>query len=152
MPSVIQKVTARQIFDAVNWNQLCSQYGDECSLPEIGRINPQPEMYAALEKSGALQCFGAFADDSLVGFAAVLQYIVPHYGKKVASVESLFVEKPYRRTTLGLGLLIRVERYAKEQGCKAIGYSAPAGSTLERLMSRRKKFRRTNSVWMRSLA
>ena len=148
---LISKITARQIFDAANAGELCSQYADECSLPEIGTIKPQLEMYEAMEKSGTLQCFGAFSDEELVGFASVLIYVVPHYGKKIASVESLFVAKPYRRTALGLGLLIKVERYAKEQECYVIGYSAPTGSQLEKLMARRKKFRRTNSVWMRSL-
>jgi GNAT superfamily N-acetyltransferase len=147
----ITKIAAREIFGAANWKNLCTQYGDECSLPEVGRIDPQPETYDRMEQSGALQCFGAFAGDALMGFAAVLIYVAPHYGKKIASVESLFVDKRYRRTVLGLGLLIKVERYAKEQQCAAVGYSAPSGSILETLMSRRKKFRRTNSVWMRSL-
>lgn len=147
----IRKITARAIFEAPSSTKLLSQYGAECSLAEIGDINPQPEMYERMEQSGALQCFGSFSDDALVGFAAVLTYIVPHYGKKLASVESLFVDPAYRRTAVGLGLLIKIERYAKEQGCCAIGYSAPSGGSLERLMARRKKFRRTNSVWMRSL-
>jgi GNAT superfamily N-acetyltransferase len=147
----IRKILASGIFRAPNWDALCSQYGDECSLPEIGKVNPQPEMYASMERHGALQCFGAFADDTLVGFAAVLIYIDPQYGKKVAIVENVFIAPSFRRTTLGLGLLIKVERHAKENGCTAIGYSVPIGGSLERLLARRKKFRKTTSVFTRNL-
>lgn len=148
----IRAVSYADILGAPNARELFDEYGAECSIPEIGQISPQAEMYASMEKSGMLKCFGAFHVKQLVGFATLVTFIVPHYGKRSATVESLFVDRAHRKSLLGLALLVKLERQAKEMGCAAIQYSAPAGSILERLLSNRKSFRKTNSIFTKSLA
>lgn len=146
----IRNISIAEIFRAPNAADLFSEYADECSIPLIGKINPQPEIYAAMERNGMLQCFGAYDGERLIGFATILLPILPHYGKKVATVESLFIEQDGRKGGIGRKLLYSVENFAKNSGCVAILYSAPAGGKLERLLSM-KRYARTNTVFCRSL-
>lgn len=126
---------------------LLAEYAAECSIHEIGAINPQPDIYEAMERAGISRMFGAFSEGFLIGFASMLVTVLPHYGQKTATVESLFVSEPFRKTGAGLGLMAAMEDYASEAGCKAMLYSAPTGGKLERLLSRRKGSRRTNAVF-----
>jgi hypothetical protein len=125
--------------------ELLKDYAAECSIPLIGQINPQPKMYELMEQAGILKCFGFFEGHRLVGFATVLTTVLPHYGKKVATVESIFAKRG------GKDLMEAIEAYAKQAGCVAILYSAPAGGRLERLLSLKKTITRTNAIFCRSL-
>jgi GNAT superfamily N-acetyltransferase len=130
--------------------ELLAEYAAECSIPEIGTVNPQAETYAALEKAGVVQMFGAFYVEHMVGFASVLVTVLPHYGKKVATLESLFVSQANRSGGLGAHLISAVEEFARQAGCVAILYSAPAGGSLEKLLNLHKKYRHTNTVFCRA--
>jgi len=137
--------------ELLNASDLLAEYAAECSIAEIGEVCPQAGTYAALERAGIVQMFGAYLDGELVGFASVILSILPHYGKKVATLESLFVGSAARSSGVGGELMNTVEDHALKAGCVAVLYSAPAGGTLERLLSLRKAYRRTNSVFCRSL-
>ena len=79
----------------------------------------------------------------------MLTPVFPHYGKRVASIESLFIAKASRSSGAGLELMNAVEKYAKEAECVGILYSSPAGGQLERLLEARKQYQRTNAVFYR---
>lgn len=130
---------------------LIAEYAAECSIASIGPINPQPDIYAALERAGMAQCFAVLCDGRLVGFANVLMTVMPHYGRKLATVESLFVSAPYRNTRAGIALLSVIEGHALAAGCVGVLYSAPADGKLERLLARQKRYERTNVVFYRGL-
>jgi GNAT superfamily N-acetyltransferase len=130
---------------------LIAEYAAECSIPMIGQINPQAELYATLERVGVLKCFGLFDGDRLVGFANVLTTVLPHYGKKVATVESLFVASANRSGTAGKELLEAIEGYAKDAGCAVVFYSAPSGGRLEKVLLGKKNYSRTNAIFCRSM-
>lgn len=144
----VQLISYATVLEA---RELLAEYAAECSIPEIGPVNAQAAMYAAMEKAGIAVIFGAFWEGKLAGFASVLMTVLPHYGQRTATIESLFVAKAYRSKGLGPELMQMVETYAKEAGCKAILYSAPSGGKLERLLSKRKGMRQTNSVFCRAL-
>jgi GNAT superfamily N-acetyltransferase len=129
---------------------LLAEYAEECSISAIGPINPQPHIYEALEKSGIMQCFGVF-DGEMIGFGNVLMTVLPHYGRKLATIESLFVSKAHRNSNAGIALMEAIETHVKAQGCEGILYSAPAGGKLERLLEGKKQYQRTNAVFFRSL-
>lgn len=129
-------------------SELIAEYAEECSIPGIGAIDPQQAIYEALEHSGMLQSFAAFNGDKMVGFANILTPVLPHYGKRVATVESLFMGKANRNTGAGGELMRHIENFAKEQGCMGILYSAPAESALEYLLQA-KDYQRTNAVFYR---
>lgn len=139
------------IFMILAASKLIAEYAAECSIPAIGPTNPQHELYGKLEKSGALKCFGAFEGDELVGFGNVLVYVLPHYGKTIATAESLFVASSYRHLSTGKSLMSAIESYARGAGCVGILYSAPAGGKLEQLLNSKAEYQRTNTVFFRGL-
>ena len=146
--SMIKPISYAEILECPD---LLTEYAAECSIPEIGPINPQREMYAALENAGIMKAFAAFNAEKLIGFATVLTTVIPHYGQKIATLESLFVSKKFRNSGAGGKLMDAVESYAKEAACVGILYSAPAAGQLERLLAASKKYKRTNAVFYRSL-
>jgi GNAT superfamily N-acetyltransferase len=147
----ILPVSLADVLDAPNAKALFAEYEAECSLPELRPIDPQRDIYAAMERTGAFQSFGVYVKGVLVGFASALTYIVPHYGKRIATVESLFLAAGHRRGRTGNELLNAIEEYARKQGCIVVLYSAPAGSQFERLLRLLKPYRHSNTVFLRSL-
>lgn len=145
----IRAVRYSDILGSEEAKELLREYATECSIPELGTTNPQIGMYAAMENSGLMRSFGAFKDDCLVGFATVLVYVLPHYGRKICTVESIFVAREHR-AELGKNLMVAVESHASENGCAGVLYSAPRGSRFERLLGSLKSYRQTNSVFLRS--
>lgn len=128
---------------------LLAEYAAECGIAAVGKPDPQWEIYEQIQAAGRIQGFGVYVGDSMVGFAGVLMTVLPHYGVKAATVESLFVASAYRRSGAGTQLLAHIEREAERAGCKAILYSAPAGGQLEALLG--KRYARTNSVFCKPL-
>jgi GNAT superfamily N-acetyltransferase len=129
--------------------ELLAEYAAECSIPEIGEFNPQAEMYAAMEASGGFKAFGVFHVEQMIGFFALLLYVLPHYGQKIATTESIFLASEHRNSSAGKEMLEFIEAYAKEQGCKVVLYTAPLESRFMQLLAR--KYRCTNAVFVRSL-
>jgi GNAT superfamily N-acetyltransferase len=144
----IRAVRYTAILDA---KELLSEYAKECSIPEIGEANPQRDLYERMEATGLMHTFGAFHMEQLIGFASVLLYVLPHYGRKVATMESLFVTRPKRTLGAGRKLMRVVEDFARREGCEVLMYSARAGTRLERLLLLLTTYKRTNSVFLRRL-
>lgn len=131
---------------------LLQEYAAECSIPEIGTPQPSSQVYEALERAGVLQCFAAFHVEHIVGFATVLLPIMPHYSKRVATVESIFITESARKSGIGMELMNAVEEFAKDAGCAAILWSAPTGGKLERVLRADRHYRNSNAVFVRNLA
>lgn len=148
---LIKPVSYAALMEAPNFAELIAEYGAECSIAEIGQINPQPDLYALMERTGMLQCFGAYEGETLIGFASVQVFPLPHYGRTIANVESLFVPMERRSSAVGLELLRTARQHGRMRNCKVILYNAPAGSSFERLLIARKRSRRTNSVFCEAL-
>lgn len=140
----IRRVSYAEILGADNAPRLIAEYAAECSVPDY---NPQAETYAALERAGALQCFGAYVRDDLVGFVSVLTARMPHNGKRVASVESLFVDRTCRGSGAGNCLLLAAEQYASETDCVAITRTARIASRLDTVLSHRPNCLLTHRVY-----
>jgi GNAT superfamily N-acetyltransferase len=152
MTTEIRRVNYRDILDAPNAQQLIDEYGAECSIPLIGKIDQQPQIYAALEAAGIFHCFGVYAGDELVGFASILASVLPHYGQKVASVESLFLASAYRPGCTGKALMAAIESHARLLECVAIVYTAPINSALAMVLLATKPYALTNAVFCKRLA
>lgn len=147
----VRSVKYSGILAASNWPDLEREYAIECSIPDIGPVDPQPEIYERMEATGLMQTFGAFEGERLVGFATVLGYMNPHYGKKIATVESLFLTRAERAGNGGRLLMGALEDHAQRMGCAAVLYSARAGSRLESLLTHLPLYQFTNTVFLRSL-
>lgn len=149
--ATIQPVSYADLMAAPNFAELIAEYSAECSLPEIGPTNPQPQLYAAMENAGGLRCFGVYASGALIGLISLLIYVLPHYGRKIATTESFFLSRAHRQSSRGRQMLDFTENYAKSEGCCVLLITAPSGSKFERWLTlQTKKYRRTNSVFLRS--
>lgn len=146
---MIREVQFRTILDAPNAESLLAEYAAECSLPELGTTNPNAEMYSRLE-AGGMRTLAVYDGEILVGFATLLTYILPHYGKKVAATESIFVAAEHR-PRIGNELVDFIEQEARKNDCAAVLYSAPAGSRFSRMLSLLPKYRHSNDVYVRKL-
>jgi hypothetical protein len=135
--------------DVLDSTALIAEYAAECSIPAIGEINPQRETYSLMENAGLLHSFMVFENREKIGFAMVVTPVMPHYGKRVASIESLFITKSRRSSGAGLELMRVVEHSVKQLGCVGILYSSPAGGQLEKLLEASKGYQRTNAVFYR---
>lgn len=144
-------VCAVPVEKVLNSKALIAEYAEECSITAIGEIDPQSEIYAKLENVGMSQSFMVYSGGEEIGFAIVLTPVLPHYGKRVATMESLFVSKDHRSSGAGRILMKAVEDYAKQIGCAGILYSSPTGGQLERLLEASKEYQRTNAVFFRRL-
>jgi GNAT superfamily N-acetyltransferase len=142
-------VAAIAYTDVKDQPELLAEYAAECGVPVVGQPDPQWEMYAQIQAAGLMQGFAVYVDDVMAGFACVLMTVLPHYGFKAATVESLFVALAQRSSGAGTRLMAHVEREAERAGCKVILYSAPADGQLEALLG--KRYARTNSVFYKPL-
>jgi GNAT superfamily N-acetyltransferase len=152
-PVTILPVSVATIFDAPNAADLIRTYAKECLIPDA---QPQRMTYEAMEHAGVLKCFVAYAGSEgaplIIGFVSVICAVMPHCGKRLATVESLFVEPAYRDTGAGAGLIAAAEQCAADSGCLAITAAARVGSAFDKVLSRRTGYALTHSQHTRWLA
>lgn len=152
MDVAIRPISYAEILQAPNAQELINGYAAECSLPEIGECCPQSDTYQMLEESGVLQAFGVYsAFGWMIGFAVVLVSILPHYSKRVASLESIYVDPEHRDHSVGKSLMLTVEQFADDMDCEAVLYSAPVGTRFDRYLSLCSDYRHSNNVYCRRL-
>lgn len=140
--SEIRKIRCADILDSPNSPELLAEYGLECEMPDY---LPQRSMYEDMEARGAFDCFGAYLSGRLIGFISIVNVIMPHNGKKMALVESLFVSPAWRDSGAGNDLLAAGKSLSRDSGCVAILYSARAGSRLETILSRSPGCKKTHT-------
>lgn len=146
---VIQPVSVAAIFDAPNSSDLFQANAAECLVPGA---QPQRAIYDAMERAGVIMCFAAYSGSILIGFISVICTVMPHLGKRVATIESVFVDSEYRSTGAGNLLLDAAEQYAVNAGCIAITEATLVGSGMEKILSRRVGYRQTHSMHTKWLA
>lgn len=144
----IKPVSYSEILDAPNSAELLDAYAKDCVMPDY---NPQRQIYAAMENSGALHCFGAYVHRTLIGFVSVITGVMPHNGKRMATIESLFALPSHRKLGTGDALLCAVEKFAVEGKYVALIYTARAGSSLEVVLSRRSGCKESHTMFTRWL-
>lgn len=147
---VIKRCTVAEIEASGTLTGLLEAYGSESRIPEFGDVCASFDVYRAMEASGALHILGVFAPD-LVGFASLLIYGLPHYaGRRICTMESLFVMPSARSGGAGIKLLRAAEGLASDLGAAALMVSAPVESRLAGILPRT-GYRETNRVFLRAL-
>lgn len=126
---------------------LIERYAVECAV----EADPQPEIYAALDQVGVLKCFGAYTGAELAGFVSLLMNVMPHNGKRIATIESIFAVPEHRNLGTGDALLDAAEAFAAASGCAALIYTARVGSALEKVLSRRHGCEHSHAMFTRWL-
>lgn len=147
---MLRRMGIGELPQCAGFEALLQEYADECALDNMPH-DYNVDMYMALEASGALRTFAAFADDVLIGFILVIVTVLPKYTETVAATESFFVAKQYRGTGAGLRLLRAAEDEATEAGAFGILVSAPSGGVLAEVMPRIDRYRESNRVFFREL-
>ena len=143
----VLSVSLADILDAPNAVGLIQAYAEECLVPGA---KPQRDTYAAMEKAGALKCFGAYVGDSLIGFCSILIARMPHTGSLQAAGESIFVESLHRGTGAGNLLIDAAERYADSIHA-LLSWLPRSGSQLDTVLSHRPGYALTHSQHTRRL-
>ena len=146
----IRECSIAEVESAKILDLLLSSYGEESSMPELGKPDACFATYRAMEASGSLRIIGAFNPD-LVGVAFLLVYGLPHYaGRLVGTLESFFVLPSERQRGAGMKLLRAAEDMARDMGAVALMVGAPVGSRLDTVMQH-SIYRPTNRVFTRAL-
>lgn len=149
LPScVVKQVAAIELFSDSSFNDLIKEYEQESLVEGFPEADIQYSRYRMLELGGAFFSVGAYKDDKLVGFISVFVNVLPHSGKKFASVESFFVAEAQRRHGPGMDLLRAAEWIAKANGAVGILVNAPKGGKLARVMPR-SKYKHTHEVFFK---
>ena len=148
IPVTILPASVSEIFDAPNAANLFRANAEECLVSDA---DPQRAIYEAMEQAGVIRCFAARFGTQLVGFVSVLVTVMPHLGRRFATIESLFVDSDYRSTGAGDLLLDAADQCAADLACVGITGAAIRGSRLEKVLSRRSGYMPTHTMFTRWL-
>jgi ribosomal protein S18 acetylase RimI-like enzyme len=94
--------------------ELAGQLGYPSSADEIAK------RFAGMQHSNEHAVFVAQVGSELAGWLAVFVYRVIEADAR-AEISGLVVDEHYRSQRIGMHLLARAERWAREKGCRAIG-------------------------------
>lgn len=132
----IRTSSVADIRASAGFDDMVREYTKESGNPDLGEAAPSVEFYERMEAAGSLKCVGAFDGARLVGLIVVVASLYPHFGKTVATVESLWLHKDYRDGPAGLRLIRQAQEVAKSLGAVGMYFGARHGSRLEQLYSR----------------
>ena len=132
----IKEISAREVYSSPEFDQIVRDYAQEGGNPDLGNAVPSLEFYDRMEKSGSLRCAAAFDGDRIVGIVFVLATVYPHFGKIVASVESIWLAKSHRAGGVGLRLIRKAQDLARDMGACGVYFGARVDSRLGQLYSR----------------
>lgn len=132
----LKDVSAKTIYESPEFAQIVEDYAAESGNPDLGEAVPEIEFYDRMERADMLRCVAAYDGDRIVGIVVVVVTKYPHFGKPVASVESMWLARSHRAGGAGLRLIRRAQVVAKEMGAVGIYFGARAGSRLAELYGR----------------
>lgn len=147
----VRTITFGELESDPNFRWLIQAYAEESQLVGLPPANCQSDLYRQMEASGAFHVLGAYQNGELVGFLNFLVTVLPHYGAKVATTESIFVAQEFRRTGAGVKLIREMEKISAELGAVGALVSAPFGGRLADVMPGL-KYRQTNQIFFKAIA
>lgn len=148
--SEVRRVSLSTLIDDQRFQILVDEYTDESSIKDMPPINWQRSMYQQLEAIGVFSVLAAYESGELIGFMTMIVTVLPHYGVKTATTESVFVAQAHRKGGAGLKLIREAEKLAAELGAVGILLSAPHGGKLSDLAPKM-GYRQTNEVFFKRL-
>ena len=149
--SEIVKIKFNDFYHNENYSIFIKEYAEECSIEGMTQINPNIDLYNKLESVGILNSYAVYEDKAIIGGFCLLISPNLHYSQNIATIESFFVKKEFRKNGIGLRLLQEAEKIAKEKNAVALFLSTPIDSDLEKVMSSLKSYKETNKVFFKSL-
>jgi GNAT superfamily N-acetyltransferase len=134
--SEIEEISAREFLSDADCLRLVSAYREECAKPPFGDSVPCLQAYEAMEGVKAYHLAKLVLNSKPIGFCGITIFVVPHFSKVCASVESLYLTPEYRKGTNGLRLLNWAKRKAKSLGAVGLTLTAVEGTRLEQIAFR----------------
>lgn len=131
----IRRTTWAEAFERPEFGRLLADYSSESGSPFM-KGAPDPAEYIAAEEAGQFILLGAFEGDRFLGGINLSLYRIPHYAEPLAAVESIYLDKPYRKGAAGLRLLRAAEDAAREAGAKVLMVGTRCGSRFEEMCRR----------------
>ena len=133
---VIREGTIQEIFDRSDFLEQAHAYCEESGTKAFGPECPDRAAYEELEKEGGIRVIVATRIGQVIGFAIVLKTYHYHFSLPMATIETLWLDKNWRKSHAGLGLIRYAKMIAKDWGYKHLTASAPAGSRLSQVFGR----------------
>ncbi len=143
--------TALDIINHPSFEALREEYIEECANAKLPKPKEKIEIYKALDNCGHLYGFAALKQDELLGFVFILAPTMPHYGRLIAVVDSIFVAKKHRNSGAGLRLIRRAEQCARDLSSPALIISVPINGDLDKLLPRL-RYIATNKAYSKELS
>lgn len=123
-----------ELQEARNFPALLAEYAEESAVDGMPPVSAKMATYDRLEITGLLHVYIALEEKELAGFLILLVPNMPHYGRDVATGDSIFVAKQYRHTLAGLKLMIAAEHIAVRLKSPGVFLSSPHGGKLMALL------------------
>lgn len=146
----IRESTYQELEQRPGFLDVVAEYADETANPAIGSPTVMFERYRVLDKLGMLRWLCVLKGDECVGFASVMFAKSQHYAFPIASIESFYLRKDYRKGTLGLRLVKRASALAKSEGAPGLVFMAPPGSNYDKLCERLGMTHTHNAWWCKA--
>ncbi len=131
-------------------SHLFESYYNEGKVATVPDMNPSKDTYLQLEATGMLRSIGVFDGDKMVGFSVFYIAIMPHYSKLATTIESIYIDREYRKYGTGRKLVDKITEISKEAGSVNMFMSAPIDSSLDRVASSF-GFVASNTIYIKSI-
>lgn len=134
--------TVADIFNDPKFEALSKAYFDESvnALVRDKEWRVATETYDQLETAGRLLAYAARVRDTgeLVGFGAIVLSMSLHTGRKMANVETFYIDPEWRATGAGLRMLAWMKRDAASYGADGLMVTALRGTKFAEIVERQK--------------
>ena len=114
-------------------------------------FSPNWDMAAFLADHGMYIMIGAFDAENPIGFVTGTMGRYEYNDSRFAVHSAIYVLPKYRKTSVGARLMRAFESAAKNLGAEYVEWSAHANSEFENLLSNRKFYKKSASVFRRVL-
>lgn len=145
-----REISYRVESESPGFQETVAEYLAETQNPGIGSPEIQFDRYKELNAAGSLKCVGAFEAEELVGLAHVTFARSQHYPFPIASIESFYLRKAFRKGTNGLKFLNAVKKMVKASGAPGLVFMAPPGSGYDKLCEKLGMLHTHNAWWCKA--
>ncbi len=123
---------------------LCNIHWEEiANNKDKVKLKPNTQQFTALQSAGMLKNVVAYDEGLMVGYAVILISPHLHYADdKFAFVDLVYVDPVYRTSNIGLSILNRIEKIAKQEGVSVLQHHAkPHHRNLQTILEKRKGYK-----------
>lgn len=111
----------------------------EVTTGDESKLLPNWEVYKSLQEKKQLVALGGFYNDVMIGYVILLVISPLHYKTTTIAVsDTIFVDKSFRNSTLGLRFIKESEQKAKILGATKVNWYVKENSNLETLFEKKK--------------